>query len=135
MTTQESLAVVKGVYEAFNRGDIRAMVEMMTEDVDWTFPGIRVPSPYAGQFKGRVAVGKFFESLAANEDLQAFEVREFIAEGDSVVALGYYRSRIKATGRTLEGEWAQVFRMRNGKVVSSRYYVDTAAVEAAYRTA
>jgi uncharacterized protein len=135
MTTQESLAVVKGVYEAFNRGDIQAMVEMMTEDVAWIFPGIRSASPYAGQFEGRAGVMKFFELLASNEDLQAFEIRELIAEGDSVVALGYYRSRIKATGRTLEGEWAETFRLRNGKIARSQYYVDTAAVEAANRTA
>jgi len=133
MGTKESLVLIKAVYEAFKRGDIPGMLKMMAEDVDWVFPGSSDASPYAGAIKGRAAVGKFFELLAANEDLQVFDVREFVAEGESVVAFGYYRSRVKATGQTLEGEWAEMFRVRNGKVAGSKYYVDTAAVEAAYR--
>src|SRR5512147_2788002 len=97
------------------------------------FPGVSGWSTLCGHNQGPRCCWKFFELLATNEDVQVFDVRELLADGDSVVAMGHYRSRIRATGRTLEGEWAQVFRLRNGKIAGSRYYVDTAAVEAAYR--
>ena len=135
MTAQENTAAIKQAYEAFAHGDIQRMLEMMTDDVHWTFPGPQDVIPYAGEFKGRAAVARYFEVLAANEDIQAFERREFVAEGDSVVVCGYYRSRVKATGREIEGEWVETFHMRNGKIVSSQYYVDTAAMGAAYSAA
>ena len=135
MTPQKNTAVIKEAYEAFTHGDIQGMLERMTEDVRWTFPGLRDVIPYAGEFKGRAAVARYFELLAASEDVQAFEPREFVAEGDSVVVCGYYRSRVKATGREIEGEWVETFHMHNGKIVSSQYYVDTAAMVAAYSAA
>ena len=37
------------------------------------------------------------------------EAREYIAQGERVVALGHERQRIKATGRVAEVDWAMVF--------------------------
>jgi ketosteroid isomerase-like protein len=49
--------------------------------------------------------------------------------------LGEDTARIKATGKVLDSEWAHVFSLRGGKVVSFHEYTDTAAVVAELRTA
>ena len=135
MMKQENLAAVKGAYEAFKRGDIQTVLSIMAKDIEWTTPGQKDLVPFVGQFKGRRAVAKFFNALAANEDVVAFEPHEFIVDGNTVVAGVYYKARVKSTGRTYEGETVHVFRFRNGKVVNFREYLDTVRMASAYKAA
>lgn len=65
-------------------------------------------------------------------EIQRFEPREFIAQGDQVVVLGEERMRIKATGRIAENRWVMVFALRDGRIVRFREFDDTAAVAAAF---
>lgn len=48
-------------------------------------------------------------------------------QDDRVVAPGSYTWAVKATGRTMESGWAEVFTVRNGKVVGFREFANTAA--------
>jgi uncharacterized protein len=132
MNTKENLAAVKSAYEAFKRGDIPSVLEMLTEDVHWISPGQKEVVPYVGQFKGKAAVATFFADLASSEDVLAFEPHEFVSEGDVVVACIFYRARVKTTGRIYEGEGVHMFRFYKGKIVSFREFLDTAVVAAAY---
>ncbi len=132
MTTEQNIATVKSTYEAFKRGDITAMLAIMNEDVSWITPGQRELIPFAGQFKGRAAVAKCFESLEASEVVLTFEPHEFVAEGDSVVAFVHYWAHAKATGKTYEGEGVHFFQLRNGKVASFREFFDPALAASAH---
>ena len=60
---------------------------------------------------------------------------DYIAQGDKVVVLGHERQRVKATGLTVENDFAMVFTIRDGKIARFRNYEDTAAVAAAHRKA
>jgi ketosteroid isomerase-like protein len=51
------------------------------------------------------------------QEVQHFEPREFIADGDKVVALGHYAWHVKATGREFGDDFAHVFTLCNGKVI------------------
>ena len=53
--------------------------------------------------------------LAETLETQQFEPRQFIAQDDVVVVLGHERHRAKSTGRSYEGEWVQVFTLRDAK--------------------
>ena len=123
--------VVQGTYEAVGRGDIPALLDLLTDDVQWTFQG---PStiPFAGVRRGREGVAEFFSLVGENIEFQDFEPREFIAQGDTVVVLGFERSRIKPTGRTFEQEWAHVYKLRDGKVAEFLALEDTAAHAVAF---
>ncbi len=46
--------------------------------------------------------------------------------------VGYERSLIKPTGRTLEQEWAHVYTLRDGKIAKFRAFEDTAALVVAF---
>jgi uncharacterized protein len=133
MTTKENIAAIKRAYEAYKRGDIHAVLAIMDEEVHWTTPGLRNLIPFAGQFKGRAAVMKCFEAIEANEIELAFEPREFVAEGDSVVVFVHYWGHARATGRTYEGEGVHFYQLRNGKVVSFREFFDSTLMASAYR--
>ena len=135
MSEQESVQVVRQAYDAFRRGDIQGVLDLVAEDADWYHPGPPDTIPFAGRYRGRDGVAQFFERLGGAEEAELFEPQEFFASGDRVVALGRYRGRVRATGRTDDVEWAHVFTVRNGKIVSHRQYSDTAAAAEAYRGA
>jgi len=123
--------VVQGTYEAVGRGDIPALLDLLTDDVEWTFRG---PSmiPFSGTRRGREGVVEFFSLVGENLEFQEFEPREFVAQGDTVVVLGFERSLVKLTGRTFEQEWAHVYRLRDGKVATFLALEDTAAHAVAF---
>ena len=131
MQEQTNLDVVRQGYEALGRGDIPAMLDLMSDDVEWTVQGPSV-LPWSGTRRGREGVAEFFSLLGENLEFQQFEPREFVAQDDTVVALGYERSLIKPTGRTFEQEWAHVYTFRDEKIARGRFFEDTAAQVVAF---
>ncbi len=123
--------VVQETYEAVGRGDIPALLDLLTDDVEWTLQGPSV-IPFAGTRRGREGVAEFFSLVGGNLEFERFEPREFVAQGDTVVVLGYERSLIKPTGRTFEQEWAHVYKLRDGKVAEFLALEDTAAHAVAF---
>ena len=134
MSDQTNLDVVQQAYAAFGQGDIPALLEFLTDDVKWTMQGPSV-IPWSGTRHGREGVAEFFSLVGETIEFEQFEPREFLAQGDTVVVLGYERSRVKATGRTFEQEWAHVYTLRNGKIAKGRFIDDTAAQAAAFNAA
>ena len=76
-----------------------------------------------------------FEVLGEASVFEQFEIHDYIAQGDRVVVLGHERQRVKATGLTVENDFAMVFTIRDGKIARFRNYEDTAGVAAAHRKA
>ena len=134
MSEQTNVAVVQQAYEAFGSGDVFGVLDLLTDDVVWTFQG---PStiPFAGVHRGRQEIVQFFALVGEALEFEQFEPREIVAQGDTVVVLGYERSLAKATGRPLEQEWVHVYTLRDGKIAMGRFFEDTAAEVAAFGAA
>ena len=132
MSDQETVEVVRRAYENFKSGDIGALMGQMSEDVDWRLPQMQ-GVPFSGGRKGRGQVSEFFTTLAGSQDSVSFEPREFVAQGDKVVALGTYNWRVKSNGREYGGDWAHVFTVRDGRIAGFHEYMDSAQAEAAFR--
>ena len=119
-------AIVQHVYEAFGRGDVPALLEMVAKEVDWEFVGS--PNlPYAGRRHNRKEVADFFATLARTDDIQVFEPREFIEAGEHVTVLGWEESTALDTGKKFSGEWAHVFTVKYGQVTRWHGFFNTAA--------
>ena len=127
-------AVVQQVYAAFGQGDIPALLGLLTDDVEWSLPGPTV-IPWSGTRHGHEGVVEFFSLIGETLEFERFEPREFVAQGDTVVVLGYERSLVKPTGRMFEQEWAHVFTLRDGKIARGRFIEDTAAQAVAFGAA
>jgi hypothetical protein len=133
MTSQENKKIVQDAYAAFGRRDIPALLNTLTDDVDWEGVVGAGPSvPMRGKKKGPKEVANFFESVGANVDFKRFEPRTFVAEGDIVVVLGYYEATIKPTKRPFASDWVMVFTMRGGKIARFQEFTDSLALTNAY---
>jgi ketosteroid isomerase-like protein len=130
MATQDHVKTVQDIYAAFGRQDIPFILEAFAEDAEFHEPPGGAP-PFKGTYRGRDGLARFFQGLAEAVDVEAFEPREFFADGDTVVALGSYRFRAKTTGTSYETGWAMVWRFRGGKVERFHIYTDSATEAAA----
>ena len=128
---QRNVETVQGIYAAFGRGDLPAVLNAFSDDVEWMVTGPPETS-YAGTRRGRAQVVQFFTVLSQTVDIQQFEPREFIAQGDQVVVVGFERLKIRSTGRIAENHWVMIFTLRNGHVARFREYDDSAAVADAF---
>lgn len=124
----QNVETIRGIYEAFARGDIPGVIAALADDVEWDSPETL---PWGGLARGHDEVLAFFGRLgAAVEEIQA-DAREFIDSGDQVVVIGAHKGRSKA-GALFEADWAMVWTLRDGKAVRFREYVDTASISPAF---
>jgi hypothetical protein len=133
MSEQTNTKIVQDVYAAFGRADIPALLNSLSADIDWqAIVGAGPKVPTAGPRKGQAAVAQFFKDLAGSILFSTFDPREFVAQGDKVVALGHYAGKANKTGRTFASDWVMVFTIKNGKIVHFREYADVVAITAAF---
>jgi len=129
----ENTKVVQDAYAAFGRGDIPALLGYMSDDVQWRpVIGTAKHVPFSGERRGKANVAEFFKQVSESEDFQQFEPREFVAQGDKVVALGHYRAVAKPTGKSFESDFVMVFTLRGGRVVAFQEFTDSAGINAAF---
>ena len=133
MSAEENTRLAQSAYEAFGRGDVAALAELMADDIEWVDPGDPDESPLAGTYRGKEEVLGWFGKLAEQVDFSAFEPRDFIAQGDKVVSLVHAEATVRSTGRSMVQDEAHVWTFRDGKVARFQIYLDTAAAAAAYR--
>jgi uncharacterized protein len=132
MSTQDNLKIAQGIYTAFGQGDIPAILNVFADDVELHEPPGGEP-PFTGIYKGRDGAGAFFQRMIEAVDVLMLEPQEYVAQGDTVVVLGHYRFRAKATGITYDTDWAMVWWFRGGKVAKFQIHDDSATEAAALR--
>jgi ketosteroid isomerase-like protein len=117
---------VQQLYAAFGRGDIPAILAMLSDNVEWEYGVNSTDVPWLQPRRGRADVGKFFEALAAVE-ITKFVPKHFLGDGDLVVALIDVDARVKATGRQAleEDEVHLWFFDGQGRVRRFRHRADT----------
>ena len=130
MSVQENIQIVENGFAAFGRGDIQGLLALFAEDSEWISPGEGLP--LAGTHRGHAALADFFQKVSEAMEFSSLKPREFVADGDRVLVVGFDSGRVKATNRTFEGHWDLAFTVRNGKVTNVREYIDTQAWERAF---
>ena len=126
--SQENVELIRGLYEAFARGDVGDVMGRMSPDIEWNeaenFP-YSDGNPYVGP--GAIAAG-VFARCGSEWDGFAAVPEEYLDAGDTVVVLGRYNGSYKATGRPQNAQMVHVWRIRDGKAAAFQQYVDTLQV-------
>lgn len=132
MSIQENVQIMKDAFAALGSGDMRGLLALFAEGIEWIIPG---EWPLAGTYRGHAGVGDLFQKFFEMLEISFSEPREFVAQGDRVLVLGFSRGRVKATNRTFEDHWVFACTVRNGKVTDIREYIDTLALARGFEMA
>lgn len=126
--SQENVAVVRHMFEAFLRSDLEAALSAFDPDVEWD--GTNLPDGRVS--RGLDAIMEHTSSWAEMWETWEVELEEVIdAGGDQVIAFIRERGRTKA-GIELNERHSELYRVRNNKVVYRKGFSNaTEALDAA----
>lgn len=126
---EQAADIVKGLYQAFARGDVAGVLGAFAPDIEWTEAEGFL---YGGTYKGADAIlAGVFMRLATEWEGFAAVPAEFVAQGETVVTLGEYSGKYRATGKSFRAPFVHVWRLRDGKIHQFRQHTDTVLVQRA----
>jgi ketosteroid isomerase-like protein len=118
-----SIAVVQRIYDAAANGAADEMLAVMDDEIRIVLPPAL---PYGGVYQGKPAVLELGAKLAASWSTFGYEVLRYATGDDCVVAVIELRSVARASGREVRTPIAEVFQLRNGRVLEIQaFYFDT----------
>jgi uncharacterized protein len=123
ITTEMAQAIValKNAYAAFNRGDIDAAVESLDPQIEWSEP---VEFPGGGAYHGRDEVKRYLAQSRAPWAEGSSEPEQFVPSGNRIVVFVHARFRPKGGNEWTDVRLADVYTIRNGKIVQMRAFAD-----------
>jgi ketosteroid isomerase-like protein len=120
---EQNVEFVKGVYAAFARGDVPAVLAAFSDDIEW-FEAEGMP--YGGLYRsGEAVLQNVFGPIAADVEGFAVTPEEYIGSDATVAAIVRYTGTGKATGKTLDEPAVHVWEIRDGKLARFRQFIDT----------
>ncbi len=72
MSAEQNIDTVKSLYEAFGRGDVDAILERVTDDVEWATDAAIESAPWYGPEHGKAEPPSFFEGIAKTGPVTEF---------------------------------------------------------------
>ena len=125
-----NLQTVKDAYEAFERGDIEAVLAVLDPQIEWreaeNNPYRPDGSPWIG---GGAITENLFVKLGSEWDGFTVSPIAFYDAGDTVVVEARYTGTFGSTGKPIHAQACHVWKLRNGKAASFQQYVDTAQLQ------
>lgn len=125
---QETVAVVRDIYDAFARGDVEAIFGLVHPDAK-IYQSDQLP--WGGEYRGHEGFGEFLTKLTSAVESRV-ETGLFIDDEDGhVVQVGRTRGKVRATGREFDVPETHVWTVEDGKAITYQAYIDTAKMREA----
>jgi ketosteroid isomerase-like protein len=138
MSVEDNVALMRSLYDAYSRRDPAPLFENLGAAVQFHFVAQPDHFTFAGSHTGKDGVQRALELIAQEYDWLAYQARDFIAEGDRVVALTEGVIQHRASGKELPMRMVDIIRIEDGRIVEFTEFFDSAAMLAndmAYRAA
>jgi ketosteroid isomerase-like protein len=115
MAEHPNVGLLRKGYEAFAKGDIATLREMLSENVVWHIAG---SSAVSGEHRGREAVFAMFAKLAElSGGTMRIELHDVLANDEHAVAL--FRETASRQGKQLDQLEVAVYHISNGKATEA----------------
>jgi ketosteroid isomerase-like protein len=125
MSIEKNIQTVKDFFAAMGRGDSEGLLALVADDIEWIVPG--EDWPLAGTHRGRAGLADLLKTASKSIETST-EPREFVAQGDRVMVVGFAKGKIQATNKTFEDDWIFAITVRDGRLTIIREYIDTQAL-------
>lgn len=126
-STRSNVEVVRGMYAAMARRDVAAVFSRFAADIELVQSE---EVPWGGTYHGHDGAQEFFAKLTTAVT-SVVTVERFIDAGDAVVAIGWTRGTVNATGSRFDVPIAHVWNFGEQQVVRVRFYIDNLVMQAA----
>jgi ketosteroid isomerase-like protein len=133
VSADANIKTITAVYEAFGRGDVAAILDAVTDDVDWAAEAASTAAPWYGPRRGRDAVAAFFSDFGSTMEVEDFTPVSIAANEIDVLTVVRFRARSRANGQVAEMDLHHYFKFRDGKIAYYRGTEDTALTETVLR--
>lgn len=133
MTADTNVATVKAIYDAFGRGDLQSILDVLSDDVDWATEAASADVPWYGVRSGKSEVGAFFEQFGSTMEVDEFTPLAFAANDTDVMTVVRMKAHHRANGRGMDMQMHHWFAFRDGLIARHRATEDTAQVERLFR--
>jgi len=133
MSADDNIKTIAQVYDAFGRGDVAAILDAVTDDVDWASEAALNAAPWWGVRHGKEAVAAFFTEFGSTMEVDEFTPVSFAANETDVLTVVRFWVRSRATGKSAAMDLHHIFTFRDGKIAYYRGTEDTAQTEAVLR--
>jgi ketosteroid isomerase-like protein len=118
----QEITALRGAYAAFNRGDMEAAVRSLDAQIDWTEPAEFPGGSRA--YHGREEVKGYLMQSRADWAEGSSEPERFITAGERIVVFVHARFRLKGQSEWQEVRLADVYTVRDAKIVQMRAFAD-----------
>jgi len=113
VTDHPNAAIARTAIEAFSRGDMAAMLELVDDAIVWHSPGT---NRFSGKFEGKAAVIGRFARMAEAGIATTLDIHDVVGNDDHVVAL-VNATVTSADGRSYQTPQVQAMHIRDGRCV------------------
>jgi uncharacterized protein len=91
MSAGQNVQTVEDFFAAAFGGHREAMLALVAEDIEWIIPGEDWPP--AGTHRGHAGLTDLLKTESETMELSLSEPREFVAQGDRLLVVGFARGR------------------------------------------
>jgi ketosteroid isomerase-like protein len=115
---QAHLEWLRSLYERYAVGETDPLFERLADDVEWVSSVSDSPAlgTLSGRFHGPEGVRRYFQGLAQDWRIIRHEMREMVADGDSVTVRNSVEAVNKHTGKKAEVTTRHRLALRDGKI-------------------
>jgi ketosteroid isomerase-like protein len=128
--TDTKIETIQEMYAAFGRGDVQTIINMLTDDVDWSAESAAIIAPWHGRCNGKNEVPRFFEGIGKATEVTEFTPLSFGSNDTDVFATIKYGFTSRETGKSAMTTLHHWFRFRGDKIYFVRSSEDTAQLAA-----
>jgi ankyrin repeat protein len=136
MDSEQTLQIIRQWYDSIGRGDMEAVMNGLAADIVFELPQNQYNKiiPYLGTHVGREQVAEAFRIRAESNEIQGYEVREIVAQGNIAYTVVYTKARHTGTNIVYEIEDAhRLVLNQEGRISHWKVYFDPNVEVAAYK--
>ena len=134
MSQEQNRRIAQQLLAEMGQGaDADQIAKLFSADVEFSIAGDVSALPWIGRRTGRRAISDFIRDTRRLIERVRFDVQEILVSDDRAVIVGELASRINATGKLVESDFALILTISDGEISRFNLIEDSFAVSQAAR--
>ena len=125
MSEDGTRALVRELYEAYERRDFGRVAALIHDDIDWVIYAPMSVFPFAGPRRGRAAVLEAMGAIAKAFALESYQPQIVIVDGERAAVMADASYKQRTTERILRLRIANFLRWQDGRLIEFREFTNS----------